>query len=311
MVDILENLESVKELERMVQDKSIGTLLGAAVGDALGAPVEFMTAQEISEKYGTVKEMRGGGAYNWQCGECTDDTSMMLCSAESLVECGRYNPKDIAKRLVVWYKTSPKDIGSTTKKALSRLSEGVSFIDSGVKEKPTNGSIMRCAPLSLMYSHQEDALVGASMEVSAITHSHIESKLSCVFINAMIARLLSGADKKTAYDDAVRRTREIDSDFVKKYLRSCYKPDPRKGLAVNTLLLATGSFMAARSFEEAVVKAVNLGGDADTTGAVTGALAGAYFGHSSIPERWSSKLNPKSAKHFVKLGKTLFEMEGV
>lgn len=301
--------EPVKESERMMRDRFIGTLLGGAVGDALGGPVEFMTAQEITNRYGTLREMIGGGVYDWRPGEYTDDTSMMLCVAESLVAQQKYHSKDIARRFMAWYKSNPKDIGRTTREALIRLCNGASIYESGVKEKPTNGSVMRCAPLSLMYLYQEDELIAVSMEASAITHRHLEAKLSCVFINLMIAKILLGFDRKTAYDYTVKKVREIDHDFIKKYISSDYKPEPSKGLAVNTLLLATKSFMAAKSFEEAAVRAVSLGGDTDTTGAVAGALAGAYFGVSGMPMRWLLNLNPKSAKHFVKLGKQLFEMK--
>ena len=300
--------ESVKEVGPKMRERFIGTILGAAVGDALGGPIEFMTAQEIQRRYGTVREMMGGGPYNWECGEYTDDTSMMLCIAESLTANKHCCPGDIAQKFVAWYKSDPKDIGRTTREALARLDGGRLFFASGVRGKPTNGSIMRCAPLSLTYLFREDALIDASMEVSAITHGHIEAKLSCVFINLMIAKLLLGESQKEAYDYAVRKTKEVNRDFVEKYLDSTYQPEPAKGLAVNTLLLATSSFMGTKSFEEAVVRAVNLGGDTDTIGAVTGALAGAYFGRSGIPRRWSSRLNPRPSKHFVRLGEKLFEM---
>jgi ADP-ribosyl-[dinitrogen reductase] hydrolase len=306
---VAEKTELVKETTEKMRERFIGTLLGAAVGDALGGPIEFMTAQEIANRHGTVREMIGGGSYNWQRGEYTDDTSMMLCIAESLVDRQKYHPEDIAQRFTAWYKSNPKNIGGTTREALTKLCSGVSFCESGIKEKPTNGSVMRCAPLSLIYYHDEEALIKASKEVSAITHSHAEAELSCIFINVMIARLLMGANKKEAYNHAVARVQELDKDFVKRYIGSSYNPEPRKGLAVNTLLLATGSFLAARSFEETVVHAVNLGGDADTTGAVAGALAGAYFGRPGIPRRWSTRLNPKPANHFVWLGKKLFNME--
>ncbi len=295
--------------ERTMREKFIGTILGVAVGDALGAPVEFWPAGEIARAHGTLNEMKGGGHFNWRPGEYTDDTSMMLCIAESLVEKERYAPGDIAQRFLAWYKTNPRDIGSTTRRALARLDGGISFIESGIVEGKANGSVMRCAPLSLIYYRDEEALIDASIEISDITHSHAEAELSCVFINVMIARLLTGASKKDAYIHAIEIVRGINCDFTQKYLGSSYDPEPKKGLAVNTLLLATGSFLAAGSFEETVVRAVNLGGDADTTGAVAGALAGAYFGRPGIPRRWSTKLNPRPAKHFVKLGEALFRTE--
>lgn len=296
--------------ESEMRDKFIGTLMGGAVGDALGAPVEFLTAQQIFDQYGPDREMMAGGAYDWRCGECTDDTSLSRCVAESLVECKGYNPEDMAQRFVRWSKTEEaKDIGNTTREALARLDNGVKFSESGILKNPTNGSVMRCAPLSLMYLYQEEILISASMEVSAITHAHPEAKLSCVFINLMIAKMLLGFGKKDAYTYATKKVRELDRDFIKQYICSSYKPEPKKGLAVNTLLLAVSSFMKAQSFEETVTKAVNLGGDADTNGSVAGALAGAYFGSSSIPKRWSAALNPKPAEHFAALGEQLFEMK--
>lgn len=309
MLQATETLKPQRRVTQSMRGRMLGTILGAAVGDALGAPVEFMSPQDIAARYkGPVRDMVGGGAYDWRCGEYTDDTAMMLCIAESLGDKKTCDLVDIAQRFVDWYKSNPKDIGNTTRKALSRISNGASWHDCGIRN-PTNGSVMRCAPVSLVYFHDEEALVRFSVEISAITHDHAETKLSCVFINAMIVRLLIGAGKKDAYDYAVAITKDLDPVFVKKYLRSSYKPDPRKGLAVNTLLLATSSFLSASSFEEAVVKAVNLGGDSDTTGAVTGALAGAYFGVSGIPLRWSKKLNPKPADYFVRLGGTLCEMD--
>lgn len=308
-IDAPGKTEAVTKIEKQMRERFIGTILGAAVGDALGAPVEFMTAREIARQHGTLKEMVGGGKHSLECGEYTDDTSMMLCIAESLIAKKYYCPDDIAKRFVIWYRSNPKDIGHTTREALNRLDNGMLFFASGVQGKPTNGSIMRCAPLSLAYLFRENVLIDVSMEVSAITHTHIEARLSCAFINLMIAKLLLGANQKESYNCAVDKIREINCDFVKKYIDSSYNPDPGEGLAVNTLLLATSSFLGARSFEEAVVRAVNLGGDADTTGTVTGALAGAYFGRSNIPTRWFSKLNPKPANHFVRLGERLFDTE--
>jgi ADP-ribosyl-[dinitrogen reductase] hydrolase len=299
--------------KKKMEDRAAGVLLGSAVGDALGGPVEFMTAGQIKRKYGVFKEMTGGvvgnGHHVLKPGEFTDDTDMALCIAESLVEMRGYVPEDIARRFVEWYKTDPKDIGNTTRLALRRLSQGASFRDSGLPEGMANGSLMRCAPLSLMYPRNEDSLIDVSMEVSAMTHAHPEAKMSCVLVNLMIAKMLLGADRNRAYNSALEKVRQMGREFVRVYLTSGYQPDPAKGLAVNTLLLSLDCFMKSNSFEEAVIGAVNLGGDADTTGAVTGALAGAYFGAANIPERWYSKLNPKPAEHFIGLAKTLYKRE--
>lgn len=299
--------------KKKIEDRAAGVLLGLAVGDALGGPVEFMTAAEIKRKYGVFAEMTGGvvgnGHHVLRAGEFTDDTDMALCIAESLVDMRGYAPEDIARRFVDWYKTDPKDIGNTTRLALKRLSQGVSFRDSGLPEGMANGSLMRCAPLSLQYAHYEDGLIDASIEVSAMTHAHSEAKMSCVFVNLMIAKMVLGAEKNHAYNSALERVRGLDRGFISVYFKQYYDPDPAQGLAVNTLLLSLDCFMKSNSFEEAVIKAVNLGGDADTTGAVTGAIAGAYFGASAIPEKWHAKLNPKPASHFIGLAKKLCKRE--
>lgn len=308
MVDNCENEQTVREVEKTVQEKFSGTLLGGAVGDALGAPVEFMSAQDISNRHGKVKRMLGGGPFGWGVGEYTDDTTMMLCIAESLVEKKECDPKDIANRFVAWYKKEPKDIGNTTKRALSRLAGGCSIHEAGDRRAPTNGSVMRCAPIGLVFATDEEKLIQASLEVSAITHAYIDAKMSCVFISLMIAGLVNGKKRKDAYHEAVRKTRYLDRNFVKKYIDFSYKPNTN-GLAVDTMLFATSSFMKAGSFREAVTNAVNLGGDTDTIGAVTGALAGAFFGVSAIPTKWSSHINPRPARHFIKLGEALFNME--
>lgn len=301
-------------LHKIMRQKFEGCLLGLVCGDALGAPVEFMTAEQISQRFGTLKEMVGGGWLNIKPGEYTDDTDMMLCIAESLAENKDYNPEDIARRFVEWYKSNPKDIGSTTRKSLARLASGVSWKESGDKNSPANGSVMRCAPIGLFFAFNKPELIRASIETSAITHAHNEATASCVFVNLMISNLLildSGKASKYLADFRAFLTmvNELKQGaFLDKLTGPDYRPDPSKGLAINTTVLAKKSFILSNSFEEAVVTAVNLGGDTDTIGAVTGALAGTHWGSDEIPKRWLQKLNPYSLEKIKEIADTLFEL---
>lgn len=296
-------------------DRFEGTLVGLAVGDALGAPVEFgpqggfMTAQEIASRYGTISEMIGGGELKLKPGEYTDDTNMMLCIAESLAENRGYNPDDIAQRFVRWYLTKPRDMGHTTRAALRKIAKGVSWKEAGDKDRPSNGSVMRCAPIGLFFAFENaEILTKASIETSAITHSHRDAVLSCVVLNSMISQLVKGTGKWPAFRYAAEKAVKDDGFFENLILASSGKRDPSSGLAVDTIVLAVNSFTAAKTFEEAVVSAVNLGGDTDTIGAVAGAIAGAHWGVKAIPERWSSKLNPYSVEKIKEIARTLFEL---
>lgn len=296
-------------------DRFEGTLVGLAVGDALGAPVEFgpgggfMNAQEIASRYGTISEMIGGGELKLKPGEYTDDTNMMLCIAESLVENKGYNPDDIAQRFVRWYQTNPPDMGHTTRAALRKITKGISWKEAGDKNRPSNGSLMRCAPIGLFFAFgDEGILTRASMETSIITHSHRDAVLSCVVLNSMISQLVQGAEKWSAFRYAAEKAVRNDGFFENLILASSGKTNPASGLAVDTLILAVNSFTAAKTFEEAVINAVNSGGDTDTIGAVAGAIAGAHWGTKAIPERWSSKLNPYSAEKIKEMARVLFAL---
>jgi ADP-ribosyl-[dinitrogen reductase] hydrolase len=295
-------------LEKLERDKFLGVILGSAVGDALGAPVEFMVAEKIKHKYGRVTEMLGGGRFNLKSGETTDDTAMMLCIAESLIANGGYQPADIVDRFIAWYKTGPKDIGNVTREALKTLEQQkLPKIPANPCNFPSNGSIMRTAPLSLIYCKDETKLISISGEVSSITHNHPNAVLSCITLNLTIVRLLLGYNPAASFHFAAQGIKVINEKFYRSYLTGLYNPNPEKGWAVNTLLIALHCLLLTKSFEDAVIKAVNLGGDADTNAAVTGALAGACYGAKAIPERWLNELRPRCAKDLIFIGQSLYQ----
>ncbi|HVB65639.1 MAG TPA: ADP-ribosylglycohydrolase family protein [Nitrolancea sp.] len=279
----------------MLRDRYRGCMLGLAVGDALGAPLEFIDRAEIARRYGEVREMLGGGWLNTVPGEYTDDTQMALAIARSVVDLGMIDPADIGSRFVQWMESMPKDIGNTTLQSLGYLASGVPWNEAGARtlaqkgdSAAGNGSIMRAAPLALACRNDPDALIRQSLDISLITHADPRCCWSCVALNQAIVALLTGSD------DVIAAAANVDETLVREVLASVatIRRDEVKsgGYVLHTLGAAFWSLLHYDSFEEVVVAAVNLGGDADSTGAVAGALAGARYGASAIPDRWLAVL---------------------
>lgn len=287
----------------MNTDRAEGILLGLACGDALGRPVEFHTPAQIANKHGTLTEMIGHGTHNQPTGTVTDDTDMALCIARSLVERGEFDPENIARRFVEWYESGPFDIGLMTSDALRRISTGKSWDEAGqdVWEESTegsnagNGSVMRCAPLAITYASHVDRLQRVSRDTSRITHADPRCTHGCALLNLTLAEFLEERTEPlaTALD-------ELDTDAPTELVEAAEpltEPDTvspetlaNTGYVVDTLRTALYHALSANSAEAAIVAAVNEGGDADTIGAVAGAVAGARFGASALPARWTDAL---------------------
>ena len=260
-------------------------LLGVAVGDALGAPVEFMTPGEIATKYGRLQEMVGGGWLRLKPGQVTDDTEMTLCLARGIVNSGEWNLKAIAGEFAAWLRSKPIDVGDTCRRGIRN------FMLKGELETPPNqwdagnGALMRMTPVALCTLGDHVLLQHCSTEQGHLTHNHPLSDAACISYGRMIQMALMGAEKS-------RLRREADR-LVAVY--ATFRFDPYPGLAtgyvVDTLQTVFHHFFRSRSFEECVIATVNQGGDADTTGAVAGGLAGAYYGLEEIPRRWLKKLD--------------------
>ncbi len=270
-----------------------GALVGSAVGDALGATVEFMSRAEIARQFGQLREIIGGGWLNLPAGEVTDDTQMALCIATSLAEHGKFSGDDIAVRFVEWYRSNPPDIGNTTRDALVRLAADVPWQDAGQqtheKLRPrdaSNGSVMRCAPVALFARGDEEANRRYSEDSSRITHANPLCVDGCVALNAAIAVLLNDADSDPL-DVAIAST---SNETIRATLRAVPTQNASTlksgGYVLETLQSALWALTTHDRLEDVVVAAVNLGDDADTTGAVAGALAGARWGFDAIPSRW-------------------------
>jgi len=299
-------------------DRFRGCLVGLAVGDALGGPLEFMSAGEIVAQYGgPVRDMVGGGWLHLRPGEYTDDTQMTLCIAESIVGRGAFDMADIVRRFVAWYDSQPKDIGNITRLALTELKRGTSWQEAGrVAHQRSggrsagNGSIMRCAPLALYRWPDCRRLIQDSVDSSRVTHWDDLACYSAAALNLIIAELLQGR-RRSAVETAIGRLSELAPTVAQRLAgvetKSQTDLEPT-GFVLDTLEAAMWCWRHTDSFEEALVTAVNLGGDADTVGAVCGALAGADFGLSGIPSRWLEAL--EGATHLAHLAQELYRLCG-
>lgn len=291
-------------------DKCRGCLLGLAVGDALGAPLEFLERDEIAKRYGTVRDMIGGGWLQTLPGEFTDDTQMAVAIARSIVRSGEVDPADIATLFLDWFNHHPKDIGNTTIRSLRHLAAGVPWSEAGSRtleelggSAPSNGSLMRSAPIAIVCHDDRESLIRHSIDVSRITHADPLACWSCVALNLAIAALISESG------DALRAALEVPEENVSRaILASSEERDEIRsgGFVLDTLRAAFWSFRNHDGFEDVVVAAVNLGGDADTVGAVAGSLAGARYGASAIPPQWLATLQDRD--ELIDLADRLLEL---
>ncbi|WP_435095153.1 ADP-ribosylglycohydrolase family protein [Halarchaeum sp. P4] len=281
----------------MDENRASGVLLGLACGDALGRPVEFESGARIAERHGTLTEMVGHGTWNKPAGTLTDDTDQALCVAESLRACDGFDGADVAERFVAWYESGPFDVGGMTRRALQRLQRGDAWDEAGERvweaspegSNAGNGSVMRTPPVAVAYHDDPEALDRVSRDVSRITHADPRCTYGCVVLDRTIAGLLGdAADPLADALDAVRGDAPAE-------LLDALAPvaDGREiavlrttGYVVHTLQTALHDALCAESAEDAIVTAVNRGGDTDTVGAVAGAVAGARFGADALPERW-------------------------
>lgn len=283
-------------------DRYRGCLLGLACGDALGGPVEFKSRAEIARRWPDgLREFVGGGWLNLKPGEITDDTQMALALAESLAAHPEPNLDDVAARFVAWLASNPKDVGNTTRTALNHLAAGATWREAGERAgrgglSAGNGTVMRCAPAALRCRPDRAMLRGVSIDTAAITHVDPRCTWGAVAVNQAIAHLLDGESKETASEAAVDG---VENDDVRRVVRGAAERDRDDirsgGFVLDTLEAAFWSLARHDEFEAAVVASVALGDDADTTGAVAGALAGACYGASAIPARWLELLEPRAA----------------
>jgi ADP-ribosyl-[dinitrogen reductase] hydrolase len=281
-----------------------GVLLGLGCGDALGRPVEFMSAAAIERQYGTVTEMLADGTHCQPAGTITDDTELALCIARSLLARAGFDPENVAERFVEWFESGPFDIGVTTSTAIRGLRDGVPWDEAGERAwngtNAGNGSVMRCAPLALAFRDDEDTLIEASKRSSRITHADPRCVYGCAALNLTIAGLLDDRDRPLRH--AIDRVSSDAPDELVNALEplATRRDDPDRldpdtlassGFVIDTLQTALFHGLRADTAERGIIMAVNEGDDTDTVGAVTGAIVGARFGQQALPERWIAEID--------------------
>jgi ADP-ribosyl-[dinitrogen reductase] hydrolase len=268
-----------------LHDRALAAYLGFAIGDALGATVEFMTPREIAYEYGVHKDLIGGGWLRLPPGCVTDDTEMALALGRSLIRRDGLDVPDACEEFVAWLRSHPRDVGNTCRRGIRRyLTEGTVAApyfegDAG------NGAAMRVLPVALAtLRHPEDAAAW-SLAQARITHHHPLSDHASTTLVRMLHWLLADADRDRARAEA--------ESLVEQHPTFRFVPYGGRSSAyvVDTMQTVLHFYFATQSFSECVVRTVNQGGDADTTGALAAMLAGATYGTAGIPPRWLAKLD--------------------
>lgn len=268
-------------------DRALGAYLGLAVGDALGATVEFLTRGEIATKYGEHNKIIGGGWLKLKPGQVTDDTAMSLALGRGLIRTNDFDLTVVCDEFVAWLRTGPVDIGNTCRRGISR------YIHEGTPTKPFNegdagnGACMRNLPVALATFGSAGLFERWTIAQCHITHNHPLSDDATLAVGAMVQSLLAGG--------RIKDCRAHANALIAKH--RTFQFTPYRGLSspyvVDTIQTVLHFYFRVDSFESCLVEVVNQGGDADTTGAIAGMIAGATYGAAQIPQEWLRKLDPK------------------
>ncbi len=286
-------------------------IIGFAIGDALGVPVEFKAREEL--KNNPIIDMIDGGVHKQPIGSFSDDTSMTLATMDSIIEKSIIDTEDIAKKFVDWYRSGKYtatnklfDIGDTTRQALAKIElkidkavncGGIGEYDNG------NGSLMRILPIVyyIYYkqSLKDDQIYKVISDISSITHKHEISILGCYIYSRYCMFILDGKDKIEAYNETKKLNYNMFSDYSLSKYNRILKGDISAllendifsdGYVVHTLEAVLWLFLNSDNYNNTILKAVNLGHDTDTVAAITGSLLGIYYGIHSINDKWKKSI---------------------
>jgi ADP-ribosyl-[dinitrogen reductase] hydrolase len=272
-----------------IADRATAAYLGLAIGDALGATVEFMLPREIAAKYGVHNTLRGGGWLHLKPGQVTDDTTMSLALGNSILESGKVNAVAAAHAFDAWMRAKPVDIGNTVRRNL------LHFRKTGMPEAPSsdqdagNGAAMRVLPVALAtYGQTEDVVRAACRAQAHVTHHCVASDAACETLAFMVQDALRGRDKNYLLH---KHAHPLAAQFPEFRFRAIKQSTNPSGYVAHTLQAVFQGFFDTDDFRDCLIDVVNRGGDADTTGAIAGMLAGALYGLKAIPHVWLKSLN--------------------
>ncbi|WP_230411713.1 ADP-ribosyl-[dinitrogen reductase] hydrolase [Denitromonas iodatirespirans] len=271
-----------------MRDRAVGAYLGLAVGDALGATVEFMTPREIADRYGVHKHIVGGGWLKLKAGAVTDDTTMTLALGEAiLAHDGQVVPEACARAFDAWMRAKPVDIGNTVRRNLIAWRRTGDPVAPESEHDAGNGAAMRLLPVALAtFGLPPEAIAAANRAQAHVTHHNRLSDAACECLIALIHAGLAGRPT-----DALRA---IDMLFTRHpvFVPPERRVDNPSAYIVDTVHAVVQTLGEHDDFEAGLVDVVNRGGDADTTGAIVGMLMGARIGRRGIPQRWLAALDP-------------------
>jgi ADP-ribosyl-[dinitrogen reductase] hydrolase len=272
-----------------IKRRAIGAYLGLAIGDALGATVEFMTPREIRTEYREHRDIKGGGWLRLRKGRVTDDTEMALALGQSILAAGHVDARAAAEAFSAWMRTKPIDIGNTVRRGIShyrRTGEAESHesaFDAG------NGACMRCLPVALAtLGADNDAVDEANRRQAHVTHNNPTSDAGTLCVIRMVQAGLLGGTRK---DLKLLADALVAEEPVFAYDRK--RSENPSGFIADTLRTVFQALFATDDLETALIDVVNRGGDADTTGAILGMIAGALYGPTAFPSRWVRTLDPE------------------
>lgn len=268
-------------------DRIKGGLFGVAVGDALGATTEFMSAEEVRERYGKVTDIMGCGYFDLLPGEVTDDTAMTIAVAKGIIQSPDNPIPAIGEEFLRWYDTKPKDVGTIIRTVFSIYNGD--WFDAAIKacEKlkgrcAGNGSLMRCLPIALAYADKEK-MEEITIWHSRMTHADDKATEACLIYNRIAFRLLQGESLSDAIFQEIAHTRY---EPMLTEAPSCL-PD---GYVVHTMSWVLHWLLRCESFEDVVISATNMGEDSDTVAAIAGGLKGLEAGYEQLPRRFVEKI---------------------
>lgn len=275
-------------LSDQVQNRARAAYLGLAIGDALGATVEFMTPTEIHHSYGIHDTIRGGGWLRLPAGQVTDDTTMSLALGRAIIESHGFDVLAIARAYDNWMRNKPVDIGHTVRRGLMHFRRtGQPHVDQNEMDGG-NGACMRCLPVALAtYGCDEEWIKEANRRQAHITHNNPLSDAACECVIKMVQMGMGGCGKEEMRSGPVA---ELIAQHPQFSFDTKHRANP-SGFIVETLQAVFQAFFETTSFEECLLNAVNRGGDADTTGAIAGMIAAAFYGLEALPRRWRNRMN--------------------
>jgi ADP-ribosyl-[dinitrogen reductase] hydrolase len=290
-------------MARLDPDKAVGALLGLAVGDALGAPVEGAAPDDLGGRH---TEMTGGGKHGLRPGQGSGDTEMALRLATSLIEIGGYDADRALGAYVAWYRTQPPGMSEHMRQVLGSVEGGAdayratSGVHFGGEVTSGNGAVMRTTPIGIAFAGREDALRDATLADAALTHFDPLAGKVALLHNQVLSWVLTGGPQlafdqlkdPSWLDDRIEDVVIPATSGVLGFAVALSRSE--SGSALAAIAIALAAFFNADDFEKGLVWAVNLGGDTDTNGAVTGALLGARLGAAAIPPRWLDVLERRA-----------------